>query len=73
VREGISVLWDDRSASTGEKLADADLIGLPLRVLVSEKTLKEDAVEWKRRASTESELVKLQDALENIRSFVQET
>jgi prolyl-tRNA synthetase len=73
VREGISVLWDDRSASTGEKLADADLIGLPLRVLVSEKTLKEDAVEWKRRASTESELVKLQDVLENIRSFVQET
>jgi len=42
-------------------------------VLVSEKTLKEDAVEWKRRASTESELVKLQDVLENIRSFVQET
>lgn len=72
IREGINVLWDDRSASTGEKLADADLIGLPLRVLVSEKTLKEDAVEWKRRTSTESELVKLQDVLENIRSFVQE-
>jgi prolyl-tRNA synthetase len=72
IKEGIDVLWDDRSGSTGEKLADADLIGLPLRLLVSEKTLKEDAVEWKLRTSSESELVKLQDVMENVRSLVQE-
>jgi len=71
-KEGIDVLWDDRSGSTGEKLADADLIGLPLRILISEKTLKEDSVEWKLRTESESELVKLQDAMEKVESFVNE-
>ena len=36
---GIEVLWDDRDARAGEKFADSDLIGIPLRVVVSEKTL----------------------------------
>lgn len=70
--EGIDVLWDDRDASPGEKLADADLIGLPLRLLVSEKTLAEDSVEWKLRASDETQLVKLGDLKEEVTSFVQE-
>jgi prolyl-tRNA synthetase len=36
---GIEVLWDDRDARAGEKFADSDLIGIPLRIVVSEKTL----------------------------------
>lgn len=36
---GVEVLWDDRDVRAGEKFADADLIGIPLRVVVSEKTL----------------------------------
>lgn len=70
---GIDVLWDDREdASAGEKFADADLIGIPLRIVVSEKTLKEDAVEWKLRSSDASLLVKIDDALEEIEAFVSE-
>ncbi len=39
VGAGVEVLWDDRDARAGEKFADSDLLGLPLRVVVSEKTL----------------------------------
>lgn len=70
--EGIEVLWDDRDASTGQKLADADLIGLPLRILVSEKTLAEDSVEWKLRSASDAQLVKITDAVEEIEAFVRE-
>lgn len=68
-KEGIDVLWDDRDASPGEKLADADLIGCPLRILISEKTLKEDSVEWKLRAEKDATLVKLQDVQEEVAEF----
>ncbi|OGL61907.1 hypothetical protein A3C09_02885 [Candidatus Uhrbacteria bacterium RIFCSPHIGHO2_02_FULL_47_44] len=69
--QGVEVLWDDREdVSPGAKFADADLIGAPLRVIVSEKSLKEESVEWKERAGTESRLVKLADVLEEIKEFV---
>ena len=61
------VLWDDRmSVSPGEKFGDADLLGMPMRIVISEKTLKEGAVEWKSRASSDMRLVKLQDVLEEV-------
>ncbi len=70
---GIDVLWDDRDdISTGEKFADADLIGIPLRLIVSERTLKEDAVEWKRRGSEDARLVGLGGVVEDIKAFEQE-
>lgn len=70
---GIEILWDDREGvSAGEKFADADLIGIPLRLVISEKTLKEDAVEWKERHATDAIMVKLQDAAEDVKSFVEE-
>ena len=63
--KGVDVLWDDRDdASPGEKLADADLIGVPTRMLFSEKTLAEGCAEVKRRASSGVELVKLEDLVE---------
>jgi prolyl-tRNA synthetase len=37
IKRGVEVLFDDRQLSTGEKLADADLLGLPLRVIVSKR------------------------------------
>lgn len=62
---GVEVLWDDREGvSPGAKFADADLIGLPLRLVVSEKTLKEDAVEWKARNEKEMQMVKIEDVVE---------
>ncbi len=54
---GIEVLWDDREASAGVKLADADLIGLPWRVLISNKTLEQGKVEVKKRNLTEAEML----------------
>lgn len=70
---GIEVLWDDRADKRpGEKFAEADLIGIPLRVVVSAKTLAEQSVEWKRRDESDVRLVKLADALEEITQFVAE-
>jgi prolyl-tRNA synthetase len=58
-KEGIEVLWDDRDARPGEKFADSDLIGIPLRLVVSEKSLMNDEVEWKERASENVKMFKL--------------
>ena len=54
---GVSVLWDDRPAAAGEKFADADLLGLPFRVVVSEKTLSQDKVEFRPRRGGAAELI----------------
>lgn len=51
---GIDVLYDDRDVRAGEKFADADLLGMPLRVVISEKTLAQDGVEVKQRTSDET-------------------
>jgi len=48
---GVEVLWDDRDVRAGEKFADADLIGIPLRVVVSEKTLAAGKFECVERKS----------------------
>lgn len=59
---GVEVLWDDRdNVSAGVKFADADLIGIPVRLVVSAKT--KDKIEWKDRDSTKSELVDLEEVL----------
>lgn len=71
-QEGIEVLFDDRQGSAGEKFADADLIGMPLRLVVSERTLKEDSVEWKTRTEMEGRLVKLDDLHDELLAFLKE-
>ncbi|MEX2236290.1 MAG: proline--tRNA ligase [Dehalococcoidia bacterium] len=65
---GYEVLYDDRDESPGTKFNDADLIGLPLRVTLSPRTIKEGQVELKRRAESESRRVPLDSALADIRS-----
>ena len=54
---GLDVLFDDRKESPGVKFADADLIGLPWRVTVSDRSLKNGGVEVKRRRESESHIV----------------
>ncbi len=66
VRAGIEVLYDDRNASAGEKFADADLIGIPYRLVVSKKT--GDKIEVKRRNSAETALLTLKELLDKIAS-----
>ncbi len=66
--KGIEVLMDDRDVRTGEKFADADLIGIPVRVVVSPKSLEAGGVEVKRRDETESRIISAQALME----FVEE-
>ena len=51
---GYEVLYDDREESAGVKFNDADLLGLPVRVVVSPRNLKQGVVEVKRRRDTEA-------------------
>jgi len=61
-KEKIEVLYDDREDKTpGEKFADCDLIGIPMRVVVSEKTLAKNSVEIKKRDKKETKLIKIKD------------
>ncbi len=58
---GIEVLYDDRDLSPGVKFADSDLIGIPYRIVVSEKTLAQESVEVKKRDEGEVSLVKIKE------------
>ena len=60
---GLEALVDDRQESAGIKFNDADLIGLPLRLTVSERALKQGGVEFKRRSSEEKWIVPLADVV----------
>jgi prolyl-tRNA synthetase len=57
VNKGIEVLYDDRDLRAGEKFADSDLIGIPVRFIVSDKTVAENKIEVKNRTETESRLI----------------
>ena len=58
IKSGEEVLYDDREDKTaGEKFADADLIGCPVRIVISEKTLAKNSAEIKKRDKKEIELV----------------
>ncbi len=54
---GVEVLYDDRNESPGVKFADADLMGLPIRLTVSTKSLQAGGIELKRRDRVEKEIV----------------
>ncbi|NCO80263.1 hypothetical protein GW869_00575 [bacterium] len=58
-KQGIEVLYDDRDRTPGEKFADADLIGIPIRIVVSERTLAKNSAEIKKRSEKKVELIKL--------------
>lgn len=64
IKSGVEVLFDDRDASAGEKLADSDLIGIPYRVIVSSKT--GNKVELKKRDSSESSVIEVEEFLSKI-------
>jgi len=62
---GYDVLFDDRAdVGAGAKFADADLIGLPYRIIISAKTLAENVVEIKNRATGKVQMVKFDEILE---------
>lgn len=65
-KEGIEVLYDDREdVSAGEKFADADLIGIPVRLVVSEKT--QDKIEVKKRNEEKTELLSVEEIVKGLK------
>lgn len=72
-KEGIEVLYDDRkNVTAGEKFADSDLIGIPIRLVVSEKTLRRssgqagDKVELKKRDQEKTELLSVEETIKRL-------
>jgi prolyl-tRNA synthetase len=63
---GVSVLFDDRDERPGAKFADAELIGLPYRITISERLLGENKLEFSRRNGGETELLTLEELLAKI-------
>ena len=59
--DGYEVLYDDRQESPGVKFKEADLLGMPLRLTISQRTLEADSAEVKRRTEREKNLVKLDE------------
>ena len=62
---GVEVLYDDREdVSAGEKFADCDLIGIPVRLVVGQKT--GDKIEWKKRTDAKTELLDVEEAIKRL-------
>ncbi len=59
IGNNFEVLYDDRELAAGQKFAEADLIGLPYRLVISAKTLAKSSVEIKKREEEKTELIKL--------------
>jgi len=67
-KAGVEVLYDERrDKSAGEKFADSDLIGIPYRIVVSEKSIEKGGVEFKRRREEESSIIKKEDILNYVK------
>jgi prolyl-tRNA synthetase len=64
---GADVLWDDRPESAGVKFGDADLIGIPVRLVLSKRT--GDQVEWKARNAHQGELLTADEVVERVASL----
>ena len=69
---GVEALFDDRDERPGSKFKDADLIGIPLRIVVGSKNLAEGKVELKSRKSGEVSLLPLAEAVETVKGLVVE-
>lgn len=70
---GLEVLFDDRMESPGIKFNDADLIGIPLRITVSPRTLEKNSVEVKWRKEKQAEILPLDGIAGRIKKMVEES
>jgi len=68
--EGMAVLIDDREESPGVKFNDADLLGIPIRVTISPRTLEKNSVEVKKRSEKEHELVPLEGIAARLKELI---
>ena len=65
-KQGVTVLYDDRDTRAGQKFADADLMGIPYRVVVSAKTVTAGKHELKARTSQETQMLSSRDILDQL-------
>ena len=63
---GIDVLWDDRDKRPGVKFTDMEVIGIPITVIIGDRTLEKNEIEIKRRVDEQPELVAHQDLIASI-------
>lgn len=68
-KAGISVLWDDRDEKAGVKFNDADLLGIPIHLIIGEKSYQKECIEWKKRESNETSFVKTDNLVKKIKDF----
>lgn len=66
---GVEVLYDDRDARAGEKFADADLLGIPYRVVVSDRTVEAGKHELKKRNSSEASEHTIEDIVKSLANW----
>jgi prolyl-tRNA synthetase len=66
---GFDVLYDDRLERPGSKFSDADLLGIPVRLVVSQRNIEERAIEFKERSSSESVLVLRDKVIDVVKSY----
>lgn len=66
-KAGFDVLYDDRDISAGEKFADSDLIGIPKRLIISEKSLGSGGIEFRKRGEKESRIIAAEDLVEELK------
>ena len=66
---GYEVLFDDRDAPPGVKFKDADLLGIPARVVISSRSLENGGVEVKSRISKDAEIVAESDVLASVKAL----
>ena len=69
-KAGIEVLYDDRKESAGVKFADADLIGLPIRITIGNRSLKEGKVEVKIRETGETTAFLVEDLADEVKAEI---
>ena len=67
---GLEVLYDDREESAGVKFNDADLLGLPLRLVVSPRNLRQASIEFKGRLEEKGTLAPLDSTVETVKSIL---
>jgi prolyl-tRNA synthetase len=71
VTGGIDCLIDDRNERAGVKFNDADLIGIPIRIVIGDKSLKNGKLEIKYRGSDVAELVDIDEVVQNVKELLE--
>lgn len=71
-KAGIDVLWDDRQVSAGIKFSDADLLGIPFKVILGNVFLKEDKIEIKARQGGKKEKVKKDEISQRTKELIED-